>query len=251
MQLKNNMIINGNYLFKYRGQIPLILLILSIPIIWQNTDHYIYDSNFKLICSISGSLLSLLGLLLRYYTIGSTPEGTSGRNRNQQVAKYLNTRGAYSVIRHPLYLANYFIWLGLAIFSLSYMLIIITTLLFIIHYERIVLVEEQFLVKKFKKKYEKFCEITPLLFPNFKNFKKPGNIFSIKKIIKQEYSSTFSTIISFLYIDFLINITYAMQNVGSVHMYNNIYLYVFLLGIIGYVTMCLKVFRKHTSLLDD
>ena len=251
MQLKNNMIINGNYLFKYRGQIPLILLILSIPIIWQNTDNYIYESNLKLICYISGSLLSLLGLLLRYYTIGTTPEGTSGRNRNQQVAKYLNTRGAYSIIRHPLYFANYLIWLGLAIFSLSYILIIITTLLFIIHYERIVLVEEQFLVNKFKKKYENFCKITPLLFPNFKNFKKPRNTFLIKKIIKQEYSSTFSTIISFLYLDFLINITYAMQNVGSVHMYNNIYVYVFILAIICYVTMCLKVFRKHTSLLDD
>lgn len=251
MQLKNNMIINGNYLFKYRGQIPLILLILSIPIIWQNTDNYIYESNLKLICYISGSLLSLLGLLLRYYTIGTTPEGTSGRNRNQQVAKYLNTRGAYSIIRHPLYFANYLIWLGLAIFSLSYILIIITTLLFIIHYERIVLVEEQFLVNKFKKKYENFCKITPLLFPNFKNFKKPRNTFSIKKIIKQEYSSTFSTIIAFLYLDFLINITYAMQNVGSAHMYNNIYLYVFILAIIGYVTMCLKFFRKHTSLLDD
>ena len=93
--------------------------------------------------------------------------------------------------------------------------------------------------------------IDPELIEVLKNFKKPRNTFSIKKIIKQEYSSTFSTIIAFLYLDFLINITYAMQNVGSVHMYNNIYLYVFILAIIGYVTMCLKVFRKHTSLLDD
>jgi len=251
MQLKKKMIIDGNYLFKYRGQIPLILFILSIPIIWQNFDNNIYESNLKLVFHISGVFISLLGLLLRYYTVGSTPDGTSGRNRNEQIAKYLNTRGAYSIIRHPLYLGNYFIWLGISIFSLSYILIIITTLLFVIHYERIVLVEEQFLVNKFKNQYEKFCKITPLLFPNFGNFKKPKHTFSIKKILKQEYSSTFSTIISFLYLDFLTNIISSIKNSESIYMNNNIYVYILILTIISYVTLCLKYFRKHTRWLDD
>lgn len=57
--------------------------------------------------------VSLFGLLIRAVTIGFTPKGTSGRNTKEgQVAEVLNTKGIYSVVRHPLYLGNYFMWLG-------------------------------------------------------------------------------------------------------------------------------------------
>ena len=52
--------------------------------------------------------------MIRIYTVGTTPAGTSGRNRDKQIAEKLNKTGVYSIIRHPLYLGNLLIWLGVA-----------------------------------------------------------------------------------------------------------------------------------------
>ena len=94
MQLNQKLINDGKYLLKYRGQIPLILCLLSIPIIFETSYHNIYTTHFKSILQTLAVCISVIGLLLRYYTIGSTPHQTSGRNRNKQIAEYLNTTGS-------------------------------------------------------------------------------------------------------------------------------------------------------------
>ena len=66
-----------------------------------------------IVCTVCAGLLTLSGLALRAYTVCTTPKGTSGRNTARQVADHLNTKGIYSVVRHPLYLANYLIWAGI------------------------------------------------------------------------------------------------------------------------------------------
>jgi protein-S-isoprenylcysteine O-methyltransferase Ste14 len=57
--------------------------------------------------------VSLVGLGIRIATVGHAPGGTSGRRTvGGPSALALNTSGMYSVVRHPLYLGNYFQWLG-------------------------------------------------------------------------------------------------------------------------------------------
>ena len=232
MQLYSQLINQGKLLFKYRGQTPIILLFIAIPMIIQTSFYNQHSTSIQ----NTGIIISILGLLMRYYTIGSTPNETSGRNRNKQIAKNLNTTGIYSLMRHPLYMANYIIWLGLAIFSLSYLFIIITTVFFILQYERIILKEESFLLAKFKKKYIKFCDNTPVFIPNFKNYKKSTHVFSINKILKQEYSSTASTIICFLYIDFLLQFYFNGQSINT---------YIIPVFILLIVTLLFRILKKH------
>tara|TARA_B100001250_G_scaffold414543_1_gene453718 strand:- start:6771 stop:7526 length:756 start_codon:yes stop_codon:yes gene_type:complete len=251
MQLNNKIILDGNFLFKYRGQIPIFILILAIPILWKNDYYTIYTTAFKSLFQLTGIILGLSGLILRYYTIGTTPNKTSGRNRNQQIAETLNTTGCYSMTRNPLYFANWMIWLGLSLFTLNYVFMLITILLFHIVYERIILAEEQFLLKKFKKTYSNFCNDVPVFFPNLYNFKKSKHIFSFKKILRQEYSSTLSTIVSFIYLDIITQIICSKKSLGIVQLCNDIYIYIFILLISGYIALCLKIFRTYTTLLDD
>ncbi len=59
--------------------------------------------------------LSYAGLVLRCLIVGFVPGGTSGRNTTEQRAVHLNTSGAYSVVRHPLYVANFVILLGVTL----------------------------------------------------------------------------------------------------------------------------------------
>ena len=251
MQLNNKIILDGNFLFKYRGQIPIFILLLAIPILSTSDYYTIYTTGFKSLFQLTGIMLGLFGLILRYYTIGTTPNKTSGRNRNQQIAKTLNTTGSYSMTRNPLYFANWMIWLGLSLFTLNYVFILITILLFHIVYERIMLVEEQFLLKKFKKRYSDFCNHVPVFFPNLYNFKKSKHVFSFKKILRQEYSSTLSTIESFIYLDIITQIIYSKKSLGIAQLCNDIYIYIFILVISAYIALCLKMFRTHTTLLDD
>ena len=92
---------------------------------------------------------SVLGFLVRFYTIGTTPKGTSGRNTKEQVADVLNSSGMYSMVRHPLYLGNYLIWLGISLASFNIYFAVIMSLLFWLYYERIMFAEERFLERKF------------------------------------------------------------------------------------------------------
>ena len=189
----------GNIFFKYRGQIPLLILIISYPVIMQN--NICINNNLIQKIEIFSVVIALLGLMLRYCVVGETPDGTSGKNRSEQVAEKLNQKGIYSISRNPLYFANFLIWTSIAIFSLSYILIIISVALFYFFYSKIILVEEKFLEKKFGEKYINYKKQTPLMIPNFFKFSKTDSIFSFKKVLNEEYSSTTSTMISFLIID--------------------------------------------------
>ena len=99
----------GNFLFKYRGQFPVLLFILAIPFVCV-TDYSTLSLDAVTYYMYSAIFLSLLGFLIRFYTIGTTPKGTSGRNTKKQVADELNSSGMYSMLRHPLYLGNFLIW---------------------------------------------------------------------------------------------------------------------------------------------
>lgn len=56
-------------------------------------------------------------------TIGQVPKGTSGRNTSQQVADTLSTDGVYSVVRHPLYLGNFLMCMGVSMMPHQYLLV--------------------------------------------------------------------------------------------------------------------------------
>ena len=245
MKISDKMLKNGNWLFKYRGQLPIALFLIAIPIISETSYYNKIDSSVIIIIQYSAIIISIIGLFLRYYTIGTTPTGTSGKNRDIQIAKKLNTTGIYSLVRNPLYLGNYIIWLGITIYSLSYILIIVASLFFLFIYEKIILVEENFLSNEYPEKYPTFMNNTPVFFPNFKNYEKSKIKFSIKKILRQEYSSTLSTIISFLYIDILIRFFILNMNNDYTQLFTNTHVIILLTGItVGLLLKIMKTLKK-------
>ena len=154
----------GNFLFKYRGQFPVLLFILSVPFIYLTDYSLVSYEEFNLFMFISISI-SILGFFVRFYTIGTTPKGTSGRNTKEQVADVLNSSGMYSMVRHPLYLGNYLIWLGISLASFNIYFAVIMSLLFWIYYERIMFAEERFLERKFGEDYLNWASKLPAFLP--------------------------------------------------------------------------------------
>lgn len=201
MALVHSLEKNGNKLFKYRGQIPVVLFLMAIPVIFF-TDVSCVMENQTLYYSLLGSavLLSLAGQIIRAIAIGTSNKNTSGRNTQEQVAEALNTKGIYSTVRHPLYLGNYFMWIGIVVFTFNVYFVIIVSLLFWLYYERIMFAEERFLERKFGESYVEWSNRVPAFWPSRKNYEK-GNIpFSMKTILRREYSGISATVLGFVFV---------------------------------------------------
>jgi len=186
----------GSWLFRWRSFLPL----LTIPIFTIALIHFTYlEGSHKLdiLWEIFCFTISFLGLGIRVYTVGHTPKGTSARNTKNQKAHVLNTTGMYSLVRHPLYLGNFLIWLGITCFLHSFFFSLAAILLFFLYYERIIFVEEEFLRKKFGRTFIEWADKTPMMFPRFGNWRKPSLPFSLRTALKKEYCGFFAIIASF------------------------------------------------------
>lgn len=202
MALKEEMEKQGNWLFRYRSFLPLAVLLIGL-IVFVDTNLSkallgICTPNFEFLCLF----VSFIGVIIRVYTVGYTPDNTSGRNTlDGQIAETLNTTGIYSLVRHPLYLGNFFMWLGLAIYTENFWFIIAFILFYWVYYERIMYAEEQFLERKFDKIYTDWARKTPAFIPKTTSFKRPNTPFSFKKVLKKEKNGVFAVFLIFSLFD--------------------------------------------------
>ncbi len=193
----------GNWLFKRRSWLPVILLITGLIVMYLGNRQAIL---FNLRDELIFLGVSLFGLLVRILTIGFTPMNTSGRNTTDgQVADKLNTTGIYSVVRHPLYLGNFCMWLGPVLFMKSVSFTIIFCLIYWVYYERIMFAEEQFLRRKFGEAYDKWSETVAAFIPLTFRFKTPSLSFSFRNILKREYHGFVNIFIIFFILDLFRN----------------------------------------------
>src|SRR5512136_242827 len=141
MKLVDHCSHSGGFLFRWRSYLPLALLpffALSLRDARYPFGSHGWDQIWELGCLA----LSLIGLLLRVYTIGTAPVGTSERSTVNPRASALNTAGIYSVVRHPLYIGNTIVALGLSLVPGTWYLPVIVLLASLLYHERIAAREE-------------------------------------------------------------------------------------------------------------
>lgn len=235
---------SGNILFRYRGQIPVLLFILAIPVVYF-TDTSFLSEDWKLLINACAIFLSTLGFIIRAVSIATTPKGTSGRNtKTGQVAESLNTTGIYSVVRHPLYLGNYLMWIGIVLFTYNFWFVIVVSLLYWLYYERIMFAEERFLEGKFGNDYMDWAKQTPAFFPGFRNYKTNIVPFSMVSILRREYSGVLATVIGFAFIDDLRR----FFDTGTFELFTIWHL---ALAITAFIALILRSLKHHTKILSE
>ena len=193
---------------------------------------------------ISAVILSILGFCIRAYTVGTTPKGTSGRNTKEQKAFVLNTTGIYSTVRHPLYIGNYFIWIGIVVFTYNPYLIVVVSLLYWIYYERIMYAEERFLERKFGEKYLNWASSLPAFLPNLKLYKPSTIPFSLKTVLRREYSGFLATVIGFVFVELI-------RHYFSVGEWFISPSFLYMLFGVSVVALLLRTLKHHTALLSE
>ena len=188
MALQEELKTQGDFLFKNRSYLPLIILVIGLSVfIHSEYQNKIIDNRIPELFNYIWLSISLFGLYIRVVTVAHTPKNTSGINTKEgQIAEQLNTTGIYSIVRHPLYLGNFFMWLGVAMLTNSTWFVIAFILLYALYYERIMYAEESFLIQKFGDTYLDWAKNTPAFIPSFKYYQKAKYPFSIKKALKKE-----------------------------------------------------------------
>ena len=194
---------SGNWLFKRRSWLPLVIIIAGIVMMYLgNRQAILFDTRDELI--FLG--VSLFGQIIRILTVGYTPKNTSGRNTiNGQLADELNVTGIYSIMRHPLYLGNFFMWLGPVLFLRSFGVTLVFVLIYWLYYERIMFAEEQFLRRKFGDIYDKWSENVRSFFPHSFKYIPPTLPFSVRNVLKREYNSFVNIFVIFAVLDLFRN----------------------------------------------
>ena len=237
----------GNWLFRYRGILPLIILVPGI-FLYVMTKIYPETSflggspfveSYEFICL----LISLAGLSIRVYTVGHTPKNTSGSNVKNQVADSVNTSGSYSMVRHPLYVGNFFMWLGPTLLTENIWFVVVICLSFWLYYERIMYAEEQFLRKKFGAPYLEWAKNVPAFIPRVKNFIKPDVPFNWKKVLKKEKNGFAAVFLVFFIFDITGELIINERN------FNYFIAGGLMFSAFGYLVI--KLLKNRTGILDD
>jgi protein-S-isoprenylcysteine O-methyltransferase Ste14 len=247
MALQESFEKRGLWLFRYRGVIPVSILFIGAVFYANLKLHHgnslIEQQPFEFYYELLCLLVGLLGLVIRAYTVGHTPRNTSGRNVARQVAETLNTTGIYSVVRHPLYLGNFFMWLGPAMLTGNPWFVLVFCLIYWIYYERIMYAEEQFLRKKFGDTYLPWSEKVPPFVPRCRGFVKPDLPFSWKKVLKKEKNGLAALFLIFCAFDV------AGELIQEQSGYNVVFLAGCAFSVLAY--MILKILKTRSGLLNE
>jgi len=186
MALRDELLRSGTTLFRHRAYLPLSVFALGLV----GLAGFRYPGGSKaldLLWEIVCLSVSLTGMAIRAMTIGHVPLTTSGRGTATPAAPTLNTTGMYSIVRHPLYLGNYLIWLGVAMFPRAWYLPVIATLAFWLYYERIILAEEAFLEQQFGAEFLRWSSSTPAFVPALRQWTPSHLPFSVRAVLSREY----------------------------------------------------------------
>ena len=168
----------GNLFFRYRSYIPIPIIFLAFYFYYISPINKINPSIFNYCLSIS-----LTGLFIRVLVVGYSFDKTSGRNTKSQLASKINKTGIYSLIRHPLYIGNFLIWLGASLITNNLYFVLFSIFFYWLIYIPIILAEEDYLIKKFKNEYKLYSLNVPAIIPNFNEKSNKSIINERKKTI--------------------------------------------------------------------
>ena len=241
MALREEFARSGLWLFRWRSLLPLLAMAAILGLILldpQDQPAWAGGLAWLLACVA----VSALGLVVRIVTVGRVPHDTSRRSTREQAAAVLNRTGMYSTVRHPLYLGNFLMWLGVAMLPGIWWLAALVTLAYALYYERIMYSEEEFLRTKFGQEYLDWAEQTPAILPAFGRWKPATLPFSWRTVLRRENASAFALLVAF-------TLAGLAQDFVATHPFapNRARLIAFGIGFAIYVV--LRFFKRQTRLL--
>lgn len=192
-------------------------------------------------------LVSLAGLALRWFTVGSVPADTSVRSTREMRAAQLNTHGIYSVVRHPLYLANGLVLSGFVAATGSLWFLALFVLVYVLYIERIAAAEECFLESLHGPAWRDWITRTPAFIPNLSLWR-PSNLpFSLRTVFRREYNGVFGVGLGYFVLEATLNVLKDHQTLHTWLTHDTTWSALLLVGVL--VLLVLRTLKRHTRQL--
>ncbi|MEJ2174563.1 MAG: isoprenylcysteine carboxylmethyltransferase family protein [bacterium] len=175
----------GRFAFRYRGMLlPIAIVLLLIPSPALMPD--------PALAGVIGLAIALLGQLIRSANVGLEYIIRGGKN-HQVYAEKLVTEGLYSHVRNPMYVANFFLVLGMAIASNSWVFLLLGIPIVVLMHSAIIAAEEDFLRNKFGAEFDAFCARSPRWLPRLSGLAATlrDMRFNWRRMLVQEYQKAF------------------------------------------------------------
>jgi protein-S-isoprenylcysteine O-methyltransferase Ste14 len=144
----------GAWLFRQRSWTPVPLALVLIGVRWEWTRAR------PLV--VTGALLVLGGLATRAWAVRHI--GSISRTRTNRLGA-LMTAGPFALVRNPLYVGNFGIWIGLVLASGLLWMLPVAWLVFALQYSAITRFEEAALVARFGDAYRAYARAVPKWWP--------------------------------------------------------------------------------------
>ena len=248
MILSETLAHQGRHLFRWRSFWPLLYLLLGVLALPEAVRVYeALGEGGSALIQLGGLTLALLGLSLRWAVIGHVPAGTSGRNTKRQVADELNVTGFYSVTRNPLYLGNLVALVGVLLATGVWWLAAVVLLVQALCLERIVAVEERFLLDRFGARYRAYADRVPALLPRPSLWRPWALPFSARNVLRREFYGVLAVVSAIAGWDLLVDVAWRGEPIGS-WLANDRWLLVTWLVALALFAV-LRLLKKRTRLL--
>jgi protein-S-isoprenylcysteine O-methyltransferase Ste14/membrane-associated phospholipid phosphatase len=157
-----------NWLDGWKDRLPIPLcavLFLTPPFVAE-------ESLLDVLFDAGGVTLICLGLLLRAWAVGNTERLF---HPTEAPDADLVTRGPYAYLRHPMYLGNFVIGLGVGVLAENAIALAVVPTVFSLAYGRVIVPgEETHLRDRFGAKYDDYCERVPAWLPRLRRCGEPG-----------------------------------------------------------------------------
>jgi|WetSurMetagenome_2_1015567.scaffolds.fasta_scaffold00353_11 protein-S-isoprenylcysteine O-methyltransferase Ste14 len=148
--------------------VPSVMIVVS-PLLGKYLDLLILKTDYvfaqSTILIFTGTLISLMGVLLALWTIFLFKKYGKGTPNPTIPPKELVIRGPYKLIRNPMVLGGALVLFGEVILYYSLFLLVISIFYLIITYLNAMFIEEPELKKRFGHPYEEYLKKVPRLFP--------------------------------------------------------------------------------------
>lgn len=175
----------GDFSFRRRGlMLPIAVLLLLIP-----SPQLSHD---VALMACLGLGVALVGQFIRSATVGLAYIIRGGRDHHVYADK-LVTGGFYNHCRNPMYVGNFFLILGLALASNSWLFVLVGVPLALAMHSAIVAAEEHFLRGKFGEEFDAYCARVPRWIPKLKGLGTTiaGMQFDRARVLVKEYAKPF------------------------------------------------------------
>jgi protein-S-isoprenylcysteine O-methyltransferase Ste14 len=136
----------GAWLFRYRSFLPVPLALMLLLIRTGEVDGRALVA--------TGALLVVAGQSLRLWAVRHI--GTISRTRTTRYGP-LMTAGPYAIVRNPLYVGNWLLWTGFAVWSRLLWIVPLAWMIFFVQYRAIAKWEAIFIRSKYLAAYDEYA----------------------------------------------------------------------------------------------